>query len=157
LPAPGWQFEGWDGEGVEDIESPSTTIVMDGARTVTAHFITDYVAWTRGHDLVADDALPGADPDADGMSNDLEYHLGFDPMNPGSRLTMSIGRRADNSLELTINRVIPDGTFMIETAPSPAGPWANGTPVMVAVPEWNHRVAVPGSGNTRFFRLRYSR
>lgn len=156
-PAPGWHFDGWDGEGVEDIESPSTSIVMDDARTVTAHFITDYEAWTRSHDLIDDNALPESDPDADGMSNDLEFRFGFDPKNPGSRLAMTIGRMPDGNLELTINRVITEGTFMIETAPSPAGPWADGTPVTVAAPAWNHAVTVPMSGNLGFFRLRYSR
>ena len=70
---------------------------------------------------------------------------------------MEIARKPDGSLELTINRVITDGSFMIENAPSPAGPWADGTPVPVTAPEWNHRVTVPHSGNAGFFRLRYSR
>jgi hypothetical protein len=28
-PAPGWQFDGWEGEGVEDIEIPTASILME--------------------------------------------------------------------------------------------------------------------------------
>ncbi len=155
-PAPGWRFAGWEGEGLLNPDDPAGSVIMDEPKTVTAHFITDFEAWARSHDLIDDDALPQSDPDADGMSNDLEFRFGFDPKDPESRLKLSIKTAPDGSLELTINRVITEGTFMIETAPSPAGPWVDGTPVTVTAPEWNHTVTVPKGGNSGFFRLRYS-
>ncbi len=40
---------------------------------------TGFDQWTAGNSLTGDDALPGADPDEDGMDNLLEYALGGDP------------------------------------------------------------------------------
>jgi hypothetical protein len=156
IPAPGWQFDGWEGEGVVDAEHPVSTVIMDASKTITAHFITDFEAWTRSHGLSGDDALPGADPDGDGMTNELEFRFAFDPNDPNSRLTLAIRNGVQGSLILTINRVIQDGTFTLETAASPAGPWVGEIPVPVAAPAWNHEVTVPMTGDIGFFRLRYS-
>jgi autotransporter-associated beta strand protein len=156
IPAPGWQFDGWEGEGVVDAEHPVSTVIMDASKTITAYFITDYEAWTRSHGLSGDDALPGADPDGDGMNNGLEFRFAFDPNDPNSQLTLAIRNGEEGSLILTINRVIQDGTFTLETAASPAGPWGGEIPVPVATPAWNHEVTVPMTGDIRFFRLRYS-
>ena len=155
-PAPGWQFDGWEGEGVIDAEHPASAVVMDGPKTVTAQFITDFDAWTRTHGLTDNDALPGADPDQDGMTNDLEFRLGLDPIDPGSRLKLAIRNGVDGNLVLTINRVVPDGTFTLESAASPAGPWVGAIPVVVEAPQWDHDVTVPVAGPRGFFRLRYS-
>ncbi len=155
-PAPGWQFDGWEGEGLLDIESQSTFVLMDGPKTVTAHFITEFEAWTRNHGLMDDDALREADPDADGMSNDLEFRFGFDPQDPNSRLKMTIRSAPGDDVELIINRVITEGTFTLEAAPSPAGPWDDRIPVPVTAPGWNHAVTVSRTGTSGFFRLRYS-
>ena len=156
FPAPGWQFDGWEGEGVTESDLLAATVLMDGRKTVTAHFITDYEAWTRSHDLVDDDALPTADPDGDGLSNDLEFRFGFDPKDSSSRLTLAIRRGAEGYLVLTINRVIAEGSFVLETSGSPAGPWDGEIPVPVEAAAWNHEVPIPITGNIGFLRLRYS-
>ncbi|MFN3407786.1 MAG: LamG-like jellyroll fold domain-containing protein [Limisphaerales bacterium] len=155
-PAPGWQFDGWEGEGLVEAESAVSEVVMDASKTVTAHFITDYQAWARGYGLADADALPGADPDGDGMNNDLEFRFGFDPTDPESRLRLAMARGAGGTLKVIINRVIPEGTFVLVTATSPAGPWGGDIPVPVTAPEWNHEVPVPMTAQPRFFRLRYS-
>ncbi len=154
-PAPGWQFYGWEGEGVVDAEHPVSGVIMDVAKTVTALFITDYEAWTRTHGLLDDDALPGADPDVDDMDNDLEFRFGFDPNDANSRLRMTIHRDAAGELILTINRVITKGTFLLERSNSPAGPWDEGTIVPVISAASDHELTAPVGAESGFFRLRY--
>jgi hypothetical protein len=154
-PTAGWQFYGWQGDGVLDVGNPVASILMDESKTVTAYFITDFEAWTRSYGLSDDDALPGADPDGDGMINDLEFRLGFDPNDRNSTLRLSIRRSGSGDLILKINRVIAEGTFTLETASSPAGPWDGEIPVAVIAPEWDHEVTLPVAGNIGFFRLRY--
>lgn len=155
-PAPGWQFDGWEGEGLVEAESAVSEVVMDESKTVTAHFITDYQAWARGYGLADADALPGADPDGDSMNNDLEFRFGFDPTDAESRLRLAMAPGTGGNVRVILNRVIPEGTFVLETATSPAGPWGGDIPVPVTAPEWNHEVPVPMTAQPRFFRLRYT-
>ncbi len=156
VPAPGWQFDGWEGEGVTEIDLLVATVEMDGPKTATAYFISDYEAWTRTHGLTGEDAHPDADPDGNGMPNELEFRFGFDPNDPNSRLRMSIRHSTDGDLVFTINRVIPEGTFTIQSSPSPGGPWEDDTTIPVPAPEWNHDVTTTMSGTARFYRLKYT-
>ncbi len=159
VPASGWRFAGWAGEGVEDAESPTTTVLMDESKTVTAHFVHDsdpYQAWAESHGLAGEEALRSADPDGDGLDNELECLLGLDPTDPNSTLRLSILPGPEDNFTLVINRVIPEGAFTIESAASPAGPWAEALIVPLAEPGWNHEVTVPDTGERRFFRLRVS-
>ncbi len=155
-PAPGWQFSSWEGSGVLLADLPVSSVVVNESMTVTARFITDYEAWALSHGLADDDALTGSDPDGDGLTNDLEFRFDFDPRDPNSRLKLNIRSGAGDDLILTINRVIPEGTFTLETALAPAGPWAGEIPVPVVAPASDHEVTVPRTGNTGFLRLRYS-
>jgi uncharacterized repeat protein (TIGR02543 family) len=43
----GWQFTGWTGTGITATDAPSTTVVMDGDKTVTANFtaLVGYASW----------------------------------------------------------------------------------------------------------------
>ena len=34
-----WEFDGWTGDGITNPSSPTTTVLMDGDKTVTAHFV----------------------------------------------------------------------------------------------------------------------
>jgi hypothetical protein len=154
--APGWKFAGWEGDGVLEADHPVSSVIMDASKTVSAYFITDYQAWTKSCGLNDDEALPLADPDADGLNNDLEFRFGFDPADPNSRLKLSIRPGAGGDLILTINRVITGGTFTLETATSPAGPWDGEIPVPVTIPEWNYELSVPKTGTLGFLRLRYT-
>ena len=45
--APGWRFVNWSGTGIENPASPSTTVFMDAAKTVTAHFDRPRSVWTQ--------------------------------------------------------------------------------------------------------------
>jgi autotransporter-associated beta strand protein len=46
-PAPGWRFIRWTGTGIEDPFSPSTTVLMDESKTVTAEFDRPRSIWTQ--------------------------------------------------------------------------------------------------------------
>ena len=50
-------------------------IYLSGTLTVTGH---DYASWIGGK-LSGPNALPGADPDGDGLSNLAEFFMGLDP------------------------------------------------------------------------------
>jgi uncharacterized repeat protein (TIGR02543 family) len=81
----GWQFTGWTGTGITATDAPSTTVVMDGDKTVTANFtaLVGYASWAsapaQGLTAGVNDG-PADDPDHDGSSNLLEFALGDAPM-----------------------------------------------------------------------------
>jgi autotransporter-associated beta strand protein len=93
-----------------------------------------------------------ADPDADGLSNLMEYALGSDPTvaNANASTTVSGG----NPLSLTFNTVADSSLAYIVEASNDLGTWSQiatrsgtGNPVTVQDPG-------PVSGNRRFLRLR---
>ncbi len=45
--APGWRFINWSGTGIADPSSPSTTVLMDAPKTVTANFDRPRSIWTE--------------------------------------------------------------------------------------------------------------
>lgn len=50
IPAVGWHFVSWSGAGIENVNAPSTTVIIDTAKTVTANFaINSYtITYTAG-------------------------------------------------------------------------------------------------------------
>ncbi|MCW1922223.1 hypothetical protein OKA05_06640 [Luteolibacter arcticus] len=108
--------------------------------------VSPYAGWATGppNNLAGDDALPGSDPDRDGVSNLLEFALNGNP-NSGSSTGLSFGKMAivegvPNVLTLTVavrgdavfspdgNRMTSDPvdgvTYTIE-ASSNLGTWGN--------------------------------
>jgi len=76
-----WAFTGWIGDGIADPDSPSTTVIVDGNKTVTATFAEGgYDAWAASMGLVGEEALRLADADRDGLQNLIEYALGTSPL-----------------------------------------------------------------------------
>jgi hypothetical protein len=91
VPADNYLFDGWIGEGVDDLTAPLTSVLMTTDRFVTAVFvedpvIEDYAEWKRRSFLRAagDPVLtaPDYDFDLDGLPNILEYAFGTDPLRP---------------------------------------------------------------------------
>lgn len=88
VPAPGWVFSRWS--GASDATTAATSIVMNEADSVTAHFVLPLATWkgqkfTAGE--LADPAVSGddADPDNDGVTNWREYLHGSHPKQAGSK------------------------------------------------------------------------
>ncbi|MCW1923751.1 Ig-like domain-containing protein [Luteolibacter arcticus] len=113
--------------------------------------IDPYPAWAAGHGLTGDDALPAADPDDDGVANREEMLLGFDPVDPMSRLEMMLVTMDEATVTLKLNRVITGGTFSLETSEGLLAPWAS-TPIPVAADADDFEFQAPRSGGTQFFR-----
>jgi hypothetical protein len=117
-PASNWHFTGWTGTGtgIDDPASASTTVLIDAAKSVTASFeeIDPYDSWIASRELTGDDALKTADPDEDGMTNEMEFLFDFIPDNPNSRIKMNVSFDGGGQPLLTINKVIPSGSFQIQ-------------------------------------------
>jgi hypothetical protein len=101
------------------------------------------------------DALPESDPDGDGISNGVEFHLGTDPLDPDSRLRMEIRRAADGGLDLLLRPAVTTGAYFLETSESPAGPWGGKTEVAVGTNADALSVPAPSQGIRGFYRLLY--
>ncbi len=66
-----------------------------------------YGQWTGQHSLEGDDALPGSDPDHDGVSNLVEFLLGGNPRSGTSGVAPVFADREGDSLILVFNRNKP--------------------------------------------------
>jgi autotransporter-associated beta strand protein len=96
--------------------------VMKDAQTLSLDYQPDlYQAWVSGIDWNGADSTPGADPDADDITNFLEYALNGNPLQPdrsvlpavdytGGRLVLVFQRIADPSLlyEVLASSVLTD-------------------------------------------------
>ena len=101
----GYRFAGWQGAGVADASSASTTVSMTEDRSLTASF--ELIPQDNG--ALAADLLTGpgapfegesdpmvigpeADPDGDGLSNVFEIWAGFNPATPNPHPRVTVGR-----------------------------------------------------------------
>ncbi len=157
-PAEGWQFTGWTGTGIDAPASASTTILIDTAKTATANFeqIDPYIAWIESKELTGDDALKTADPDQDGMTNEMEFLFDFIPDDPNSRLKMNLSFDGSGQPLLTINKVIPSGSFQIQWTSDLSSGWEGTEEVPVTQEALDHEVSPPSAPGRRFYRLRYT-
>jgi hypothetical protein len=113
--------------------------------------VDPYPAWAASHGLTGDDALPTADPDGDGVANREEMLLGFDPVDPMSRLRLSVVAMDGATVTLRLNRVITTGAFSLESAETLQAPWTS-TPIPVPAVADDFEFQAPRTGSARFFR-----
>jgi len=92
---------------------------------VNAGSVTPFQSWAMGHGLTGDDALPGSDPDKDGVKNIIEFALNADPNSSVSRGQLYVQRSTvggtPNVLTMTIAvrdsaLFAPDGNRQTATA-----------------------------------------
>ena len=79
-------------------------ISADANLTLTVHAPDAYAAWNAGINWLARDPAPGGDPDADGVTNFLEYALGGDPLVAKSTIQPALGME-NGILTLRFQRV----------------------------------------------------
>jgi hypothetical protein len=87
-PASGWVFSRWSGDSTTTQSTAS--ILMDGSKTVTAHFVLPMATWKSMHfnaTQLADANISGdnKDPDQDGVENWKEYLHGSNPMDRNAK------------------------------------------------------------------------
>lgn len=75
-----------------------TLRVIDAPTTIT---LSD---WAMQNGLTGVDALPGADPDKDGMSNLMEYYLGLSPTSSSGGGVFTLSKGSNNTVSLIYRR-----------------------------------------------------
>jgi len=114
-----------------------------------------FVNWATACGLSGARALPAADPDGDGIPNQFEFLLGFDPTDANSRLKASL---AVDGLghTLTINRVVPNGTYTIESTPGLNAPWEVLQILDVSHAADDFTVVLAPEALSRYYRVRFT-
>ena len=140
---------------------PYTVTAASGAVSGTAEVTvtvppTPYALWIAGYDLEGADTEPAADPDGDGLSNQVEMWFDFDPTDPDSTLWLDGPAFAGTEVSLVINKVITNGVFRILSGARPGGTWDHETVIPVDTNATNQPVTLPASGNPSFYRLQYT-
>jgi len=127
-----------------------------GVKTVAASFgfPLSYPTWISGFPLEGDDAQMNADPDGDGFSNFTEMHLGFDPTDALSRLSLYISGVDSNTTYLGVNRLVTSGNFTLQSSSNLAGPW-DSKPITVLEDAIYVPLPFATNGTRRFFRINY--
>jgi hypothetical protein len=116
IPADGWAFAAWSGAATGD--SPTTSVLMDQSKTITARFLLPREAWRARHFTPAeldDPAISGddADPDHNGLTNIQEYLHGSDPRDSQSRGVLRTSM-AGGHLSMVFTRLAgPDAGFSL--------------------------------------------
>ena len=75
-----------------------TLRVIDAPTTIT---LSD---WAVQNGLTGADALPGSDPDKDGMSNLMEYYLGLSPTTSSGGGVFTLSKGSNNTVSLIYRR-----------------------------------------------------
>lgn len=153
IPATGFRFDGWS-DSLATASRTDSNITAPFGVTATFSQIDPYDAWIASKELIGDDALHTADPDGDGMSNELEFRFDFDPEDPNSRLKMTFNFDGDGHPVLTINKVIAEGTFAIEWTTTLGQPWQGSLAVPVSTGSLDYPFAPPPQSGRCFYRLR---
>jgi hypothetical protein len=149
------EFVSWSGTGITDPNSPTTTVLIDAAKTVTATFapIDPYLLWVADFDLTGPQAEPDADADLDGTPNRAEMLLGFDPTDSNKHLKLIIPQVTPTHLTFTINRVSSGGTFILQSTADLTGSWTDDLTLNFTELADDHTFQRPKSEENRFYRL----
>lgn len=113
--------------------------------------------WERLHLLDPATALaPTTDTDGDGRPDLVEYLAGTDPRDPTSRAELWTATPTATDWHLTFRRT-PGWTTVLETSPTPAGPWTatQSWPAPVVATEETFTLPIPST--SQFHRLRFGR
>jgi hypothetical protein len=99
------------------------------------------------------DAGPGENPDGDPNDNRMEFLSGFDPTDGSSFFQLTIdGFSAASTVDLRLNKVIPDRTYTVKSSPDLVTPFAPvGSPFSVGSEESDKLFQDAGAGGVRKF------
>jgi subtilisin family serine protease len=165
-PGDGWVFAGWSGAATGD--SPSASVLMDQAKTITARFLLTREAWKARHFTSAELANPAisgddADPDHNGLTNLQEYLHASNPRDPQSRGVLRTTMEG-GYLSMVFTRLAePDIGFSLKSAASrDLTDWSSSTPHERVLGTENGvetvEARLPSAGGGKgFLRLNYYR
>jgi hypothetical protein len=129
--------------------------------TVTIAVVSAYDSWASSYLLTGDNALPTADPDKDGLNNNLEYAFGTNPTVSNASL-MSTTTSAGSTTITWIERnggftYAVQSTVNLATTPfandGSVSPSPSGSQAGVPTGYTRKQFTVPAAGN-KFFRVR---
>ena len=115
--------------------------------------------WATGAGLVGANALPGADPDSDSLSNLLEYALGTNPAAPNLALAPAISfQNGQTVLQFEVDPARPDVDYSVEFSMTlQSGSWQplESTPLYLSAGKQLRQAVHPLFGMPRcFYRLK---
>ena len=115
--------------------------------------------WAAGAGLVGANALPGADPDSDSLSNLLEYALGTNPAAPSLALAPAISfQNGQTVLQFEVDSARPDVDYLVEFSMTlQSGSWQplESTPLYLNAGKQLRQAVHPLFGMPRcFYRLK---
>jgi hypothetical protein len=118
----------------------------------------DYETWAAAifGNANLPDAARTADPDRDGLNNEGEHAAGTDPKDPASALRIVALTIQGQTLQAVVGwQSVSSRSYVIESAPSPEGPWGALSPAMPSAGATTQTSInlVPGEPK-RFYRIR---
>jgi hypothetical protein len=139
------------------VEAIITDPNYQGSAQGTLVIVDPYQTWaqTKWPEQEPTLSAPEADPDGDGVSNWVEFHLGLDPLDARSRFSNEI--RMEGSMpQLVISRVVTSGSFVIQASDDLQGAWENWQTLAITQSADNHTVPLPAVAGRKFYRVLYT-
>jgi hypothetical protein len=135
----------------------------DGASEETIQIVvaaanSAYDQWAAGIFGSDPHGSPSDDPDNDGVSNLSEFHVGTDPQDRNSRLTLAVHGIANGSASLQVQPVASNGVYQVQQTASLGSGWTNAPQVLDRHQHLTNsqgHFAWPASGLQTFFRVIY--
>lgn len=119
-----------------------------------------YLSWANAAfapgEIDAGLSMPDVDVNGSGLVNELEWRFGFNPLGNQEGIRVQLLAGAEG-VELMINRVVPEGAFVVMEAASLTGPWIPSSlqPLVVSFQD-NFFLQLPASQQpTMFYHVQY--
>jgi fibronectin-binding autotransporter adhesin len=130
----------------------TSTFATDGSiQVVSSGGVTQtpYQLWAQNYGLSGNNALPGADPDGDGFTNEREFTFGGHPGQPTASL-MSIQRNGAN-VEITYIERNTGVTYQVQRSATLSPPWTQATGITFLTPVDQTGVLLPAEYTRKRF------
>lgn len=118
-----------------------------------APVVSTFPTWVTDNDLSGNDALPGADPDGNGINNLAEYALGI-PHGSGTLAGLPTADVTAGALTITFSQLRADVTYQPEWSDDLSQWYANGLTASTTATTTESSIALGASGR-RFLRLKF--
>ncbi|MGZ0709691.1 esterase-like activity of phytase family protein [Coraliomargarita sp. W4R53] len=152
-----YTFGDWTG----DVAGTSTVqeLTMDASKTVTARFLSPFQAWGSSYFTAEEIWAPDwatTDSDSDGLSNQLEYALNLQPLQPSTIGLPTVGLSGGNlTLEYQKDRSKSDISYQVQASPD-LKDWSPYSDVLISTNGTieTRQASLPMDGSLHFLRLK---